>query len=129
MQCFTEPTIVSREKNESRICVVYRDMQASAYSASHRCKCIFLSPAHKIDFRHNTINAACAADRMSAENPDHAPDETTNVPLLVFLTSEICDAHFEMLAAYTQTHTLADFTGELEVAKAARALLRLVPDA
>jgi hypothetical protein len=58
---------------------------------------------------------------MSAENPDHTPDETTNVPLLVFLTSEICDAHFEMLAAYTQTHTLADFAGELEVAKAARA--------
>jgi len=104
-------------------------MQASVYSASHRCKCKFLSPAHKIDFRHKTINAGCATDRMSAENPEHAPDQKTDVPLLVFLTSEICDAHFEMLSAYTQTNTLADFARELEVAKAARALLRLVPDA
>jgi hypothetical protein len=42
----------------------------------------------------------------------------------VFLTSEICDAHFEMLQAYTQTNTLADFAAQIEVAKAARALLR-----
>jgi hypothetical protein len=61
---------------------------------------------------------------MSAENPDHTPD----VPLLVFLTSEICDTHFEMLCAYTQTGTF-DFARDIEVAKAARALLRSVPAA
>jgi hypothetical protein len=82
------------------------------------------SAAQKEYFPRNTINAACATDRMSAENPDHAPDEKTDAPLLVFLTSEICDAHFEMLQAYTQTNTLADFAAQIEVAKAARALLR-----
>jgi hypothetical protein len=89
-----------------------------SFATVHKCR--FAATRYK--------GGGSTADRMSAENPDHTPDETTNAPLLVFLTSEICDTHFEMLSAYTQTHTLADFAKELEVAKAARALLRLVPD-
>ena len=62
---------------------------------------------------------------MSADKPE----DTTAMPMYVFLANEITQEQLEMLGVYAQEHTLDDFAGQIKVAKEARVLLQSVPEA